>query len=420
MSRIVGIIAMLFGFILLVLSMPDHWPTWGVKVERAPIHSVQEVQIDTSDVDVHIVEEDREDLAVTLEGNTEVKLTPQGTGLGILITRKPLSLFPCDAVAVIHLPQTYGRNISIAANHGEVTLAGLSEQHKLGLKRLNVRVDHGELALTDVTLEDLQFAMDKGRLLIRQSSLGNSTMKIQSGKVDLNKVNGRLYTELSTGVFEADSVTSDNAELTVGKGDISLSQFTGDWNASLSAGHMIVKGGSGGKGVVTIDKGDFNLASFKGKLETTINKGNMNISDFSGDFKSSIINGNFNAQRMMAGEGVIDAGNGKINISDYTGGLQADLQKGQINIGLKEAVKAIEVKAASGDITFGLPPNGDFTIDASAVKGMVDNGSRLSNTGGAGNNKTLHAISGQGVVPIRLNSNDGDIHIHSKGGSDSR
>jgi len=382
--RIIGIIVMLAGFIIIALSMSQHKPLWGSQEETAQIQSdMQEVHIDSTDVDVHIVKEDRDDLAVTLEANGEVVLNRQGNRLNISLTRRPLSLFPIDTTAVVHLPESFGRTVSVAANHSQVAFAGISEQHKLDLERLEVSVDHGEMMLMNVTLSELQLTMEKGRLFARQSKIDNSSMHIESGKVDLYKVDGNLHTELKTGVFEAELVTADQAEITMGKGDVSFSQFSGSWATSIAAGHMSVNESTGAKGTLKMGKGDFKLTDYKGDLEATIDKGDMNL-------------------------------------SDYVGGLQTELGKGQVNVGLKQIVKPINVKAVSGDITLELPPAGDFTLDASASHGIVENSSYLSNPGDSKQTNVFHGRSGQGVVPIVLNSSDGNINIHSKGGSENQ
>lgn len=394
MSRIIGMIAVLAGFILLAWSIPDHWPAWGPKLEKASVDQrIEEIHMDSADVNVRIVAEDREDLAVALKGIGQVSLSVQETGIGITIRRQPLSWLPIDCTAVIYLPESYAGRLTIASDHGQVNLDGVSGEHKLGLERLEVRAHHGDMALMNVKLGELAFTTDKGNLLIRQSSMATGTIRMDTGKVELHEVDGSLQTELGTGVFEGEAVTANQSEVTVGKGEISLKQFSGDWNTSLSVGHITMAGGSEGKFGVTIDKGD------------------ANITDCIGDFQATITKGSIHADRMTASEGVIRAQDGEVYVEHYSGGLRTELHKGQVHVGVIAVTKPLVVKADSGDITISLPSSGDFTLEASADKGTVDSSLDLQGTEGAGTKRVFRWSAGQGTVPVRVSSGGGDIHI---------
>jgi DUF4097 and DUF4098 domain-containing protein YvlB len=414
MKRFIGIIVMLAGFGLLALSWSGRTPEWRAEQQAAIAGDVNEIRLEIeADTDVSIVAEDRADLAVSLEGSGSLELSRQPSGLVIEASRSGMSWFPFESTVVVRLPQSYNRSLTVSGEHGSVRMTGGTERLQLG--RLNVMVDAGSLQLDNVSLQELHYTTDKGELLAENTDLGSSALKLDSGKIMLRQVKGSLQADIGTGDIQAQAAALDKAVMNIRNGGISLADYAGDWTATIGTGGMNVEQFSGGKGTLSIGKGDFNASHYKGDWDVRLGKGSVNITDSMGDWKAVMTKGNFNAQQLAAGQGTLRIVKGGLNATAYSGGLTATIVNGDVNVGLGDAAKPVAVHVTSGTINVGLPPRGDYTLQAAAPHGSVASAASLTGVA-VPDEHYVQVKIGAGIVPITLQNDKGDVIVNETEG----
>jgi DUF4097 and DUF4098 domain-containing protein YvlB len=234
-----------------------------------------------------------------------------------------------------------------------------------------------------------------------------------------------------------------STDVTAGRGDVSVEGLKGSSN--ITAGHGDVKLTSiGGSVHVHMSRGDFSAHEIAGTVsidghfgDVTVSEVTGNLSmegDFFGDTHLEQIGSNthFHSSRTdldvgrLAGELTMDSDDlhvaqavgplrivtrsKNIDCSQVSGDVHIENENGEVTVDAVAPLGNIQITNASNPVTLTLPPNANFSINATTNGGDLDTDFTL-NVSGSDEHRNANGTVGKGGPKIDLNVRHGDISI---------
>ena len=250
------------------------------------------------------------------------------------------------------------------------------------------------------------------------------------GRLDLQiSVPRKAAVDLMT-LKGAVSVTGRDAEVKAhsSNGDINVEDVTGNVSAHMRGGNFNVKKVKGevsleGRGdeVSVTDatgrltlQGEYNSIQF-GKLgqgaHFNSSRTDMEFGKLDGELNMS--NGELRANS-VAGPFRVSTRSKDVNLEDVTGEVKIDDTNGSIQITPKLPVANIDITNKNGEVTLMLPPNGNFSIDASSQRGEIQSEFDLENAQNPGHEAHSTGNVGKGGPKVSVRNDHGTIHIRKR------
>ena len=162
----------------------------------------------------------------------------------------------------------------------------------------------------------------------------------------------------------------------------------------------------------TTASGAINATNVSGKLSLEDLSGDISVFHASGSIVARSASGDI---RVEGAEGpiVCKTASGRIEITGLLGDLNARAASGNVSARFADlaAVRSIELKAASGNVSLAMPRSTGATIDASTIAGSIASDFGAPRQGYAG--ALLLQTIGDGRVKVQLSVASGDITLRA-------
>ncbi|NBD24349.1 DUF4097 family beta strand repeat-containing protein [Paenibacillus glycinis] len=172
---------------------------------------------------------------------------------------------------------------------------------------------------------------------------GGLTIKVTSGEITVNRIQGRVDAETKNGSITATSLD----------GDAKLNAYNGD----------------------------------------------MKASDITGSFDGSTLSGSIDLQR-VSGDVDTDTKNGQIGIKEALGAIRADTLNGDINVTCSVVGGDWDIDSSIGEIHVRIPEFGNYSVNGSVTFGDITSDLPLNV-----NKKTIRGSIGDGTYRINIDAN---------------
>ncbi len=220
---------------------------------------------------------------------------------------------------------------------------------------------------------------------------GAVKMHDSNGDVNLEDVNGNVDSHMRSGSFSAKKITGD---VTLeGRGNnVSVEDVTGKLN--LQGEYDDIQMSKITKGV------KFN--STRTDMEFGKLDGELNMSH--GELRANALTGPFRVTTRSK----------DIELEDVSGDVKIDDANGQIQVTPKEPLGSMDITNKSGEVTLMLPQNGNFTVDASSVRGEIESEFDLNQAQNQGHEAHYTGNVGKGGPRVQVRNDHGTIHINKR------
>jgi len=143
------------------------------------------------------------------------------------------------------------------------------------------------------------------------------------------------------------------------------------------------------------------LSTSGGELKLRLLKGSIRATTSGGNVKGEVIEGELIARTSR----------GNIRFTDLSCSLNGVTSGGDINVSFKDLGKYLELNNSSGDVTVQLPQGKglNLQITADRVKSTT-----LSNFSGRMDEKHIDGTLNGGGIPVKIDSNSGDVTLTFK------
>jgi hypothetical protein len=314
---------------------------------------------------------------------------------------------------------------------------------------LKVAVDRGEINVTTSSDEKIHILVKKtvyadsdaeGK---KQSdafspniTVANNLMNVEAlprgdwkGRVDLQiSLPRRAAVDLMTlkGML---TVTGRDGEVKAhnSNGDVSIDDVANNVTAHMRSGSFNVKNV---KGDVNLEGrgNDVNVTDTKGKLTLQgeydqiqvgkVEKG-LHFNSTRTDMESGKIDGEISmSSGELRGNGLtgfrISTRSKDIDLEDVSGDVKVEDTNGSVQITPKDPVANIDVTNKNGEVNLLLPSGGNFTVDASAMRGEIETEFDLNKGSNQSHETHVTGTIGKGGPRVQIRDDNGTIHIRKK------
>jgi hypothetical protein len=212
-----------------------------------------------------------------------------------------------------------------------------------------------------------------------------------NGDVSVESIANNVTVHMRSGSFSAKKVT----------GDVNLEGRGNNVNVDEVSGHLNLQGEYDEIQLGKVDKGvKFNSTRTDmefGKLE-----GELNMSH--GELRANSLTGPFRLTTRSK----------DVELEDVSGDVKIDDANGQIQVTPKAPVANIDISNKSGEVTLMMPASGNFTVDASSVRGEIESEFDLNQAQNQGHEAHYTGNVGKGGPRVQVRNDHGTIHINKR------
>lgn len=214
LRRTIGAIMLLLGVLLIGQAVADSavgdWllaspsPSFSI-----PISDIDRVFITSGSGEVRIHVEDRQDLAVSMQGpgadRAALRLDRRGSELRIRAARPWWTWPPWSdqAVLEVRLPGAFDGALGTQVRSGALVISG-PPAGGTSLRALELELRSGWVELTDLAAGALSLTVRSGQLSAEGVTAGEARLHQASGAVRLDRFSGPLEAQLSSGNLSVD------------------------------------------------------------------------------------------------------------------------------------------------------------------------------------------------------------------------
>jgi hypothetical protein len=212
-----------------------------------------------------------------------------------------------------------------------------------------------------------------------------------NGDVTTENVASNVTVHMRGGNFNAKNV----------KGDVNLEGRGGDVNVTDIGGKLILQGEYDQIAVGTVGKG-VHFGSARTNMDLGTLEGELNMSG--GELRANKFVGPF----------TITTRSKDIDLEDVSGDVKIDDTNGSVQITPKAPVANIDVSNKNGEVTLMLPANGNFTVDASSVRGEIESDFDLNQASNQGHEAHTTGTVNKGGAHVQVRDDHGTIHLRKR------
>lgn len=212
-----------------------------------PMGSVKEISVGVSSAKINIITENRKDFRARLTGSvTSSSLTTEPTletsidGSTLNVRVKTQNMYvgftSVNLNLDIYVPLDYSENLTIKSSSGDINIQDIK------LNDLNCNLSSGKLTLGKVSAKNFSYDSSSGSITAVELITKSSDLESSSGKIRLDKFEGDLKANASSGDIKiAYGEFNNNVNISVASGSVELilpenSEFF--LNARASSGNV--------------------------------------------------------------------------------------------------------------------------------------------------------------------------------------
>jgi lia operon protein LiaG len=211
MKKLLGILLILAGIFILFHTFVDHRMDWrwfadGKQNHRsAVIDGVENIRIEASASNVHIIPDTRENVTADLQGKGRVNIDRSGDTLKINVKYHWSNWVPFGGTTRldVYVPERYNQNMVIHNGSGHLWFSGMSQDHPMSLDQLDIKMSSGKGDLRDLNVHRLEVDVSSGDLELRYLTAKATDLDFSSGRVELIHYVGPLNGKFSSGMLKA-------------------------------------------------------------------------------------------------------------------------------------------------------------------------------------------------------------------------
>lgn len=184
--------------------------------------------------------------------------------------------------------QSTKQQITVAlADKGElldsfIVRGGSSNVESAGVrsKEINIDITSGNIKLADAQSNQIQVKGTSGNITL-DNIQGDTTVKLFSGNIKLNQIEGTLSAKGTSGNITADQIQGDT-EASVTSGNIKFNAFTGNGKFKATSGNITLSGQRSDSLDIEVTSGNARLSEdpeFKGFYDLQTGSGNIKAPD---------------------------------------------------------------------------------------------------------------------------------------------
>lgn len=211
MKKLLGILLIIAGIFILFHTFVDHRIDWGwfadgkTNHHSAVIDGVEDIRIDASASNVHIIPDTRENVAADLRGKGRLNIDRSGDTLKINVKHNWFNWVPFgDTTRLdVYVPERYNQNMAIHNGSGYLEFSGMSKDHPMSLDQLDIKMSSGKGDLRYLNVRRLEADGSSGDLELRNLTAKATDLGFSSGRVKLTHYVGSLNGKFSSGILKA-------------------------------------------------------------------------------------------------------------------------------------------------------------------------------------------------------------------------
>ena len=247
---------------------------------------------------------------------------------------------------------------------------------------------------------DLQISLPRRAAVDLMTLRGALTVTGRDGEVKAHNSNGDVSIEdvannvtahMRSGSFSVKNV----------KGDVNLEGRGNNVNVSDTKGKLTLQGEYDQIQVGKVDKG-LHFTSARTEMESGKIDGEINMS--APELRANGIAGPFN----------ITTRSKDINLEDVSGDVKVQDSNGSVQITPKEPVANIDVTNKNGEVTLLLPSSGNFSVDASSMRGEIESEFDFNTTTSSSHEAHTTGTVNKGGPRVQVRNDHGTIHLNKK------
>ncbi len=247
---------------------------------------------------------------------------------------------------------------------------------------------------------DMDIMVPKKASVDLMSLHGAITVSDRDGEVKANGSNGDVSVEN----------IANNVTIHMRNGSFSAKKITGDVNLE-GRGNNVSAEDVGGKLNFQGEYDDIQMNKIAKGVRFNSTRTDMEFGKLDGELNMS--HGELRANS-LAGPFRLTTRSKDVELEDVSGDVKIDDANGQIQVTPKEPVGNMDITNKSGEVTLMLPQNGNFTVDASSVRGEIESEFDLNQAQNQGHEAHYTGNVGKGGPRVQVRNDHGTIHLNKR------
>jgi lia operon protein LiaG len=236
-----------------------------------------------------------------------------------------------------------------------------------------------------------------------------------SGDVELRDLQAKQFAvETSSGDLNAEKTEGDQLVFKTSSGDLTTQGMQAAKSVELRTSSGSIK--SNDLKAATVDaessSGDLALRDVIGVVRATTSSGKMelqSVDSANGTIEAHSSSGDVAIRDTKAARFTVETSSGKAELTGVAGDVQARTMSGDIQLGLKELGKNVDLHTSSGSAQVSLPSSASFDLRFKTNSGDLKNDFPMEYQTDTKNDKQGHV--GSGGATVNFDSSSGDLSL---------
>ncbi|MCM3401991.1 DUF4097 family beta strand repeat-containing protein [Cytobacillus oceanisediminis] len=205
MKRIFAIFIILICSYLLFTGVNSWLSSGGNSTEASLSKRTDHISIDVSSSDTVIIPEKRNDVSAVHDGKGKVTVNKSGNEVRVEYKRKWLDgfqFFNNKSKLRIYIPEDFNKSMSIDIGSGRLNFAGESKSKPFELESLDVHMSSGKVSLANIKTDEFEHEGSSGMMEADHITTRAGEIDMSSGKVKIRNYQGKLDAGVSSGQLD--------------------------------------------------------------------------------------------------------------------------------------------------------------------------------------------------------------------------